>query len=742
MANMGFGVNILPKTNNTYSLGNSDHKWNLFVNEINGTAFSSLIPDVSGFYTKPSGGIPASDLAETYLTASTEKWHDYTIDAGNTLSGNSLRVLVVKSSNNKIFYQTANKTPTDGQIAMYGTDGCLNSTTPSSGDSSTKVATTAFVDTYFAPKADPVFTGSISMGRRANSTVGNSSTVLGSDNIGAGTCSLVAGIGNNSTGDYSTTSGFFTINSGSYSIVNGYITKNTGESSLMVAIYSVNKGYYNLLLGRYNQAESYLMTTSKTQCNIINGYYNSAIDSQGTEILGHDNVGDYSFFNIIAGHHNTVLDVFSSVVVGKYNNTHVTDGIVCGTYINETGFFNASEYEEWDSTKAYFTGDKVKRTLTLQIRPRHTGSYVLGSHDAQLEEYQEKTVVLYFTSSADIAANTSWGDGTWSTVDLPYRLLIGNGTDQAASNAFAVLNTGRVCAAGNIYVNCNSDSTGGYKVATESYVTTAIANASLSGGGSSVTLATVATTGDYDDLINKPNLSQYLTSVPSLVGATSSVAGTAGLVPAPTTSDVNKFLRGDGTWATPSSGITGITLVSTSLTPSNGVVTIPAMTACSSSAAGATGAVPAPAAGDEDKFLSGDGTWKAGGLPMVILSYGSSTWQSFIDAYNNNVIVYCRASSNSNPASGSQTRMAFMAYVNNATNPTNVEFQYYRSVNPTSKSMSQLCDQVFIYKLDKTSGWSVTTREACIKSIEFAAGTGLTGTFTTSNGKLTISATS
>lgn len=33
-------------------------------------------------------------------------------------------------------------------------------------------------------------------------------------------------------------------------------------------------------------------------------------------------------------------------------------------------------------------------------------------------------------------------------------------------------------------------------------------------------------------------------------GATSSVAGTAGLVPAPTTSDPDKYLKGDGTWAT------------------------------------------------------------------------------------------------------------------------------------------------------------------------------------------------
>lgn len=40
------------------------------------------------------------------------------------------------------------------------------------------------------------------------------------------------------------------------------------------------------------------------------------------------------------------------------------------------------------------------------------------------------------------------------------------------------------------------------------------------------------------------------TTYSAFTGATSSVAGTAGLVPAPTTSDPDKFLKGDGTWAT------------------------------------------------------------------------------------------------------------------------------------------------------------------------------------------------
>ena len=155
---------------------------------------------------------------------------------------------------------------------------------------------------------------------------------------------------------------------------------------------------------------------------------------------------------------------------------------------------------------------------------------------------------------------------------------------------------------------------------------------------------------------------------------------------------------------------------------------------------GEGGLVPAPTTADVDKFLSGDGTYKSGGLPMVILSYGNSTWNDFMNAYRNNVIVYCRASSNANPKTGEQTRMAFMAYVNNAANPSNVEFQYYRSMNPTNKAINQLSDQVYVYKLSSNNTWTVEVREASIKSVVFDASSGLTGTYDKTTGTLTIAA--
>lgn len=140
-----------------------------------------------------------------------------------------------------------------------------------------------------------------------------------------------------------------------------------------------------------------------------------------------------------------------------------------------------------------------------------------------------------------------------------------------------------------------------------------------------------------------------------------------------------------------------------------------------------------------DVLKSYDGTnWNTtwwGITWLTLLSYGHSTWNDFLAAFNSNTVVYCKASSNSNPWTWTQWRMAFMAFVNYSSDtPTSVEFQYYRSV--TSHSDAQQWDQVFVYKLESTNWWtwSVTTREAYTK---IAAWTGLSSSY--SNWTLTLS---
>lgn len=226
----------------------------------------------------------------------------------------------------------------------------------------------------------------------------------------------------------------------------------------------------------------------------------------------------------------------------------------------------------------------------------------------------------------------------------------------------------------------------------------------------SASLASVATSGLYSDLTGAP-------TIPTVYNGTLTIqqnGATLGTFSANQSTDTTINLTGGG-------------------------ATYSDFTGATSSSAGTHGLVPAPAAGDEGKALHGDGTWKDTTAKLVEMSYGESdAWAKFIAAYNAGGIVYCRASSNSNPATGTQGRKAFMAYVNNETNPTEVEFQYVRSMS--SKTDSQQCDQVFVYKLTNASGgtWTVATRNMGPKIV---AGTGMTSTFTTgANATITLNA--
>ena len=225
-------------------------------------------------------------------------------------------------------------------------------------------------------------------------------------------------------------------------------------------------------------------------------------------------------------------------------------------------------------------------------------------------------------------------------------------------------------------------------------------------------------------------------------GATSQQAGAAGLVPGPSTSAVDKYLKGDGTWGTPT-GTTYTAGTNVSISAQNVIsatdTTYSDFVGATSSVAGTAGLVPAPTTSDTTKYLKGDGTWAVAEAELVEMYYGeSNAWAKFIAAYNGKKIVYCRASSNANPGSGAKTRKAFMAYVNSEDSPTSVEFQYVRSVS--SKTDSQQCDQVFVYTLTNSGGgtWSVTSRNMAAK---VNVDSTLTKTFSNgANASMTLSA--
>lgn len=183
------------------------------------------------------------------------------------------------------------------------------------------------------------------------------------------------------------------------------------------------------------------------------------------------------------------------------------------------GEFNVADaydsWNEWVSGTSYEVGDKIKRTL---------GTTVIG--------------YICKTANSDV----NFVQNNWS-IDkkVNYVELVGNGAAlNARSNARALDWNGNEYLNGNLYVGCNNDSTGGTKVAT-----------------------TV-------DIASKAD------KIP-MIGATSLAAGVSGLVPAPSTGDNIKFLRGDGTWQDVTVGgaaIASLIFNGVEYQPTNGTVII------------------------------------------------------------------------------------------------------------------------------------------------------------------------
>jgi hypothetical protein len=100
-------------------------------------------------------------------------------------------------------------------------------------------------------------------------------------------------------------------------------------------------------------------------------------------------------------------------------------------------------------------------------------------------------------------------------------------------------------------------------------------------------------------------LSAKDTTYGNMKGATASANGESGLVPAPTQGNEGKYLKGDGTWGTPTNTTYGV------------------MKGATASADGASGLVPAPTKGDSTRYLTSDGKWSSILFPTYPLASSS-----------------------------------------------------------------------------------------------------------------------
>lgn len=215
-------------------------------------------------------------------------------------------------------------------------------------------------------------------------------------------------------------------------------------------------------------------------------------------------------------------------------------------------------------------------------------------------------------------------------------------------------------------------------------------------------LAAVATSGDYDDLTNKPSI-----PAPQVNADWDATSGVGEILNKPTIPSVDQTYDGSSTNAQSGTAVAG--------------------------AIATVNQVPASTSADQDKVLTVDSL----GIPSWAIvpqsptelfeaAYGVTSYADVRAAITAKKIVYCRV-----PSGANGYRMAFLAYIGSS----NVEFQYYRSMS-THDSTNQ-GDEVYVYTV-ASSGWTTKTRWS---NIRYKAGTNMTQTYNSSTETLVFNAT-
>lgn len=370
---MSWGVNILPKVNNTYTLGNSDYKWNIFVNKINNQS-------IEGF------GLPAIASAD---------------------EGKILKV------NNGAWAMTSDLKLTNGDL---------------------------------------ILTTTLSKGRKANTTIGTGSIAFGTDVTASGEYSQAFGGSTVASGDFSFASGIMTNASGFGSHAEGLGIHNSDNTPN--SLYGA-RGLYSHVEGNY--------TSAYRQYTHAQGYYSDAV-GVGSHAEGYRG-GAYGKFTHAGGVYGYAYGD-GSFSHGLYTQAHGEGSYALGSCNVADISFTA-----WEANHQYAVGDIVWHYGTGNT----FGERAFDEHG--FHYYKCKIA----NSDATFDA-TKWDEHVYSK----FIEMIGNGaydweneTELYFSNARALDWQGNEYLNGDLYVNCENDSTGGSKVATESYVTTAFSNVTI-----------------------------------------------------------------------------------------------------------------------------------------------------------------------------------------------------------------------------------------------------------------------
>ena len=543
----------------------------------------TLTPSAGGLQI--SSSYTNTDTKAKVTTGATTKSYLVGVNSSGYTSGNATDKLItdtgvyLDTTAGKLTATTLNATTLSGNLK--GTiDSTTTATTPSVGDKSTKVATTAFVDTAISSALGELADAMIFKG-----IVNANSDLPGSHEVGwtyrVGTKGTYAGVqcevgdliicitdgtsANNAhwtvaqnnidgavTGPTSSTDGNFALFSGT----TGKIIKNSS--------YSPASFTYTAGTGLKKTGNEFSLDTA-----LIEGTYGPESNVNGT------NGTTVVIPQIKVDENGLISEISEFTYTSKDTDTHYTTGLYVGasgaksnaatsngsTYIklydndasrasfkisgsgSTTVKSDASGNITINSTNTTYTlsgvldGDTFKSTLTpssgtatTSIVPVFSGATSSTSGKAGLVPSPESSEYNLYLKA----------DGTWSKpTDTTYSAA----TTTAAGLMSAADKTklDGIATGANKYSlpNATSSTLGGVKIGS---------NITVSSGTISLTKANVTAALGY----TPPTTN---TTYDDFVGATSSEGGESGLVPAPEAGEEGLFLKADGTWAAPANTI-------------------------------------------------------------------------------------------------------------------------------------------------------------------------------------------
>lgn len=355
-----------------------------------------------------------------------------------------------------------------------------------------------------ANTADPVFTGSISLGRKANTTVGYNSIAIGQDATASGALSQAKGFNVTASGIYSNAVGIWTTANGTNTYVAGMYNQTMTTPTSWIANTEYNIGDVVLYYGSiaictvansddtFNAEKWKILSANTVQALAIgNGNSNSHSNALTLDWTGDLHLmGDLYTGANADGTGGTKLDtstlapkaspVFTgSISLGRKASTTVgSNSFAVGNDV-EASADNAhaegnttraayvdSHAEGWGSEAisqaAHAEGRQGRATaFAAHAEGCQTAASGYASH-AQGMGTQATNKSQHVAGEYNVADPSTDGAGFRGN----YAEIIGNGVDaNNRSNARALDWSGNEYIAGDLYVGCSADSTSGTKLA-------------------------------------------------------------------------------------------------------------------------------------------------------------------------------------------------------------------------------------------------------------------------------------